>query len=51
MPLSRDELLEKYRDCASLVLEKKDVERSIELIENLDQLSDIKELMDIVIGK
>ena len=47
-PLSRDELLGKYEACARRVLDDSAVERSIELLENLDTLHDIKELMDIV---
>jgi 2-methylcitrate dehydratase PrpD len=50
VPLSWEELLVKYRDCAGLVMEKGDVERSIELLEGLEEIGDIKELMDIVIG-
>ncbi len=51
VPLSWDELLKKYRDCARLVLGDKDVERSIELMANLDKLEDLKEVMEIATGK
>lgn len=44
-PLSHDELLAKYRDCADRVLSVKDVARSIDLIENLEELDDAKQLM------
>ena len=47
-PLTRDELLDKYEDCAKRVLNDSAVERSIELMENLEALNDIKGLMDIV---
>lgn len=49
-PLSRDELLAKYRDNAHSVLLPKQIERTIELIENLEDLEEIKELMDICTG-
>lgn len=48
VPLTDEELLEKYRDCARLVLEDKEIERSIKLMMNLGELKDIKELMDIL---
>jgi len=48
MPLSRDELLGKYEECTKRVLKANGIERSIELLENLEELSDIKELMGIV---
>jgi len=50
VPLSWDELLVKYRECAGLVMEKGQIERSIELLEGLEELNDIKELMNIVMG-
>jgi hypothetical protein len=40
----------KYRECAGLVLAERKVERSIELLERLEELQDINELMDIVMG-
>ncbi|MCK4792855.1 MAG: MmgE/PrpD family protein [Desulfobacteraceae bacterium] len=49
-PLSREELTEKYRDCAQSVLTPKETEESIELLLNLSELDDIKVLMDILIG-
>jgi 2-methylcitrate dehydratase PrpD len=51
VPLTWDELLAKYRDCASLVLEEKNVERSADIIANLEKMKDIKELMAIVTAK
>ncbi|MBI3965481.1 MAG: MmgE/PrpD family protein [Chloroflexi bacterium] len=47
-PLTRDELLSKYRQCADLVLTAAEREHSIELLENLEQLSDIRELCGII---
>ncbi|MDP2953120.1 MAG: hypothetical protein Q8O76_07385, partial [Chloroflexota bacterium] len=50
LPLSHNELLAKYRDCAGLFLSARDVERSIELVENLEKLDNVNELMSIVTG-
>jgi len=47
-PLSRDELLSKYRQCADVVLSERARERSIDLLEHLDELSNLRELSDIV---
>ena len=46
-----EELAEKYRNCAGLVLSAKDVEESLELLENLEQLSDITRLAEIIIKR
>lgn len=50
-PLSREELLAKYTDCAQTVLSAGDVKKTAELILKLDELDDISGLMDILIGK
>lgn len=47
VPLPRDELLAKYQECAKKVLNREDIQRSIELLESLEELEDIRELMDI----
>jgi len=47
-PLSRDELLAKYRICARRVLSEDKIERSIEIIEHLEDFEDIDELMGVV---
>lgn len=47
-PLTRDELLGKYRQCADVVLSPAARERSIELLENLEQLPDVRELCRII---
>ena len=47
-PLTDEEILEKYRDCARLVLGDKEIEQSIKLMMNLGELKDINELMDIL---
>lgn len=50
-PLTRDELAAKYKDCARIVLSPKEVERSLELIENLESMKDISELMSVISKK
>ena len=47
--VTRQELLDKYRDCASLLLPEADVEASLELLENLEKLPDITRLNEIII--
>jgi 2-methylcitrate dehydratase PrpD len=44
LPFTRDELYEKFSDCASLVLPPEAVTRAFELVERLESLSDIGEL-------
>ena len=51
MPLTREELTAKYRDCARMMLSPQNVERSLELMENLEGLKDITELMNIVVNR
>ena len=45
-PMTRDELLDKYRGCASRVLTGERLERSIAALEDLDRLPAATELMD-----
>ena len=45
-PMTRDELVDKYRGCASRVLKGERLERSIAALENLDRLPAAKELID-----
>ena len=47
-PMTRDELLGKYRGCASRVLSEERVERSIAALENLERVATVAELMDLV---
>ncbi|HWO93635.1 MAG TPA: MmgE/PrpD family protein, partial [Dehalococcoidia bacterium] len=47
-PLSREELAIKYRDCARRVLSAEDAERSLTMVESLEDLSDIRELMSLL---
>jgi 2-methylcitrate dehydratase PrpD len=45
-PMTRDELLGKYRGCASRVFQGERLERSIQALENLDKLAKVSELID-----
>ncbi|MES2562683.1 MAG: MmgE/PrpD family protein, partial [Pseudomonadota bacterium] len=45
-PMTRDELLAKYRGCASRVLNSEQLERSITALENLEKVATVGELMD-----
>ena len=45
LPFTRDELFEKFSDCASLVLPPEAVTRAFELVERLETLDDIGELV------
>jgi len=49
-PLTEEELLTKYRECARLALEDEEAERSLELIWKLEKLEDVKELMATIAG-
>ncbi len=50
VPLTWDELLEKYRDCARVGLNDQQVARTIEIMGNLEKLANIRELASIVTG-
>ena len=47
-PLTSDELTSKYRDCASTVLSKEGVEKSLSMLSNLAGVKNIRELMETV---
>ena len=51
LPLDKEDLLAKYRDCARRVLADDQVEKSIDLIQNFEQLADVGELMSLLMGK
>jgi 2-methylcitrate dehydratase PrpD len=51
LPLKRQDLIEKYRDCGNRALPDVDVGRSIEIIESLENQADISELMGLLIGR
>ena len=48
-PLGWDELVEKYRDCASRALPKDQVERSLDLVSRLEDLRDIRDLVQSLV--
>jgi 2-methylcitrate dehydratase PrpD len=50
-PLTLDEFNSKYRDCASTVLSEEDVEKSLSILTNLQEVENIKDLMEIVARK
>ena len=47
-PMSRDERLEKVRDCFNRALSDGDTERVLETLENLEAVDDVRELMEIL---
>ena len=47
-PLTDEELIAKYRECAGVLLSKEKVERALELMLNFEQLRKVSDLMDIV---
>lgn len=47
-PLSEEELMEKYTDCAALTLDSERIKRSKEMLLDLEQLPDIGMLMEII---
>ena len=47
-PMTYEEFKEKYIDCSSIVLDKREVEKSFALLTNLETLEHIRELMAIV---
>jgi 2-methylcitrate dehydratase PrpD len=48
LPFTRDELHEKWSDCASLVLEPAVVERAFEIVERLEDLDDVSTLVRLL---
>lgn len=47
-PLKGEEIIHKYRDCAQSSLTRENVKRSLEMIQDLENLGDIRELMGIL---
>lgn len=48
-PLEHAELAAKYRDCAGLVLSPGDVEKTLEMMENLEELKNVAQLADVIV--
>lgn len=49
-PLSWEELVEKFRDCAGVVLAGEAVERAVRIVERLDALPDVRSLTEALEG-
>ena len=47
-PMSLEEIIDKFRDCAGTVLSPLDIERIVELVLKLESLPDITELMQLL---
>jgi len=47
-PFTRDELYEKWSDCASLVLSRSALDEAFELIDELERLDDLTTLVDVL---
>jgi hypothetical protein len=48
LAMSREERVAKFRTCASRVLGAADVERALTILENLDNLPDVRELVEVL---
>ena len=44
VPMSKEDLVEKYKACASMILSETKIQKSLELIDNIEDLKDINEL-------
>ncbi len=49
-PMTQDELDAKFRDCASLSLQKKAVEQALQMLHDVDSLPDLRGLMAVLAG-
>ena len=47
-PMSRDQRLEKVRDCFRRVLAEADTDRVLDMLENLEHLDDVQQLMSVL---
>lgn len=45
LPFTRDELYEKFSDCAALLLDEPEIEKAFSVAESVDQLNDLSELI------
>jgi hypothetical protein len=46
--LSEAELVGKYRDCAARAISPERIDRSLDMLQGLEELRDISELMDVL---
>lgn len=49
-PLTRDEIVDKYRECAGLVLDPARVDQARQMIENLEELKDAADLAALLVA-
>lgn len=49
-PISDNDIIGKYRDCAGPLLKKENLERSIELILNLEKVDDVSQLTQLLVS-
>jgi 2-methylcitrate dehydratase PrpD len=49
-PLSDEELFQKFRSCARLLLSEKETEASLELLKNLENIEDLSTLSKLIMG-
>jgi 2-methylcitrate dehydratase PrpD len=47
-PIPIEDIIEKYRSCACLILKEREVEQSVDMIMNLENLDNIAKLMSII---
>jgi hypothetical protein len=47
-PFTRTELREKFSDCAQLTLAANGISRALDLIENVDKVSDVNEVVKVL---
>lgn len=50
IPLTQQQLLAKFRECAKLVLGKKEIESCIELVWGIEELKNVRELTNILVA-
>jgi 2-methylcitrate dehydratase PrpD len=50
-PIPEEEVLEKYKSCAQLILEEREIKESVEMITHLETLDNVKELANLLRGK
>jgi 2-methylcitrate dehydratase PrpD len=48
LPLTDDELLRKYRDCAHAQLSQENIERSVGLVRDLEKVEDVGTLLGLL---
>lgn len=49
-PFTRDELHQKFRECAQLVLSEDTIQKAMDLLESIDELGNLQELIEVLCG-